>query len=772
MDAETLSLLEFPQVLKLIGEFTHSSVGKAEIASLTPSFARKRIEHRLRLLKECVHYTHQQGRIEFIALEDPRPILQSLSTQREGLDPGDFLTLFRILTLSQEVQDQLCDSRWPLLSCDVKELPDCRQLATEIERVLDPGGEVKDTADPELATIRLKQSRSREKAQEHLQRYFSSAKGKYLIEQPYITLRNGRCVIPIKVEHQKNVTGVVHATSSSGATLFVEPFTVVTLNNECLKYEKREQEIVQRVLRKLNELLSRHREELQEVVGKLAALDALFACADFSLQYDCTIPRFGDRHVLKLQGASHPLLVKRLGSDQVVPISIELDPDKNVLVISGPNAGGKTVALKTIGLLAVMAQSGLPVCARQAEYPLFEDVLADIGDHQSINLQLSTFSAHVVRMRKIVKVFDASSLILLDELGTGTDPVYGSALGIAIVDFFRRRGATVVATTHHQAIKAFATSTPGIENASVKLDPNSLKPTYELQFGMAGESSALEIAAQLGLNKEIISRARSLLTEDDLLVESHLQRLRDELDKLGKERQEISHQEQRLRDRKDELEAEFEQQEKKRRQGFEKMAKKLASEFQTESRQFIRSVKDRFEAARIRKEAKRKETLLKERFRRRMEAGERPNPSSRAEINKGDWVIHSFFRKQGKVISLESDEVVVEIEGKRISASIDDLDRVEQEEKGSRELPANVSLNVVEDDQTELNLVGFTVEEALITVDKFLDRAFISSLPEVRIIHGFGKGVLRSALAKFLGDHPHVKSHRVEGGVTVVGLQQ
>ncbi|MDA2937798.1 endonuclease MutS2 [Acidobacteria bacterium AH-259-A15] len=771
MDQETLSLLDFPRVLKLVENLAQSPLGKSEIARLSPSKNRRNVEEKLALVEESCRYVLEQGRAAFHGFEDPRPILTDLSIQGRILKAVDFLVLLKVLKLGKHLGKTIRVQQWPLLAHELELFPVVDGLIREIERVIDPSGEVRDKADPELASVRRKQSRFREKAQEHLGGYFTGPRAKFLIPQPYITLRNGRYVIPVKVEHQREIPGVVHATSSSGATLFVEPFTVVPVNNKCLQCQKREDEILQKILRRLSNLLRSHRNECEELVKKLARMDALFACANFSLRYDCVIPRFNKKNVLKLQDAKHPLLLDRLGKEQVVPISVQLDSHQNALLISGPNAGGKTVALKTIGLLSVMAQSGLPVCAQDAELPFFHQILADIGDHQSVSQQLSTFSAHILRMKKIMEVLDLSSLILLDELGTGTDPVYGSVLGIAVIDFFRQSQAMVVATTHHQAIKAFASTTSGVENASVKLDPKSLRPTYRLQLGIAGDSSALEIADQLGLSKAIIDRARSVLTEEDLQAERYLERLRQELELLAQRRQELTVEIETIKEREQDLEVQFERKEQERQQAVEKMIEKWASDFRTETQQFIKSIKDRFEAARSRQEMKRKEALLKEVFRRRMNSQAQSSGSGAGEISKGDWVYHSLFRKPGRVVDLKTGQAIMEIEGKKIATPLDYLERIKQE-KPSRKLPANVTLNVVEEEERELNLIGFTVEEALTKADKFLDRAFLSNHREVQIIHGFGTGKLRAALSDFLQDHPHVEEHRVKGGATVVALRE
>jgi len=465
----------------------------------------------------------------------------------------------------------------------------------------------------------------------------------------------------------------------------------------------------------------------------------------------------------------------------VIPISVTLSQDENVLIISGPNAGGKTVALKTIGLLALMCSAGLPVPAQDAQMPRFEVILADIGDHQSLEHQLSTFSAHILRLKSMLELLDSPALILLDEVGAGTDPAHGAVLGISVVDVFRRRGALVVATTHHSAIKQFAAATSGVQNASVELDEETLMPTYRLKMGVAGGSGGLEIAQMLGLPREIVEHARSLLSEQDVQAERYLIELRRELSRLDQERQALAEEREGLRAEANRFRQEYERNEQARRALFEDSLSRWAEEFHQEGERFVKGLKDRFEAARLRRQIKQRQAVLKEAFRHKVATETRTTSGSESSrtgesesLKAGDQVYHIFFRKQGKLLSISADTAIVEIDGKKVSTSLDQLQvRQDQPEPPpKRRLPANVTLDAVEEADPELNLIGKTVDDALDQADKFLDRAFLASLREVRIIHGFGKGRLKSALSSFLKQHPHVAKHQVEGGATVVTIKQ
>ncbi len=782
MDHETLTLLEFPQLLGIVETFAHSPLGKAEIRGVRPGLTEEELQARLARVAEAVRFTSAGTRPDFTHIEDPAESLSRLGVSGEVLEPNDLLQLLGLLKTFDQLQKSLSAAEWPELAALVANIPPVDSDITEIERVIDPSGEIRESADPELAKARREQGRYREQVQEQLRRYFTGQTAKFLVQDPYVTLRNGRYLIPVRLEHERDVGGVVHGSSSSGATLFVEPFPVVQLNNQYLYYQEREQEIIFRILRRLADRLKTGVPAFEEAAAALGALDAVLACAQFAARYRAIVPRIASQGRLRLDAARHPLLMQRIGAEKVVPISVALTEEKSVLIISGPNAGGKTVALKTIGLLSLMASAGLPVPAQEMEMPRFETILADIGDHQSLEQQLSTFSAHILRLKRMLELLSTPALILLDEVGAGTDPAHGAVLGISVVDVFRRRRALVVATTHHSAIKQFAAATPGVQNASVELDEKTLTPTYQLRTGVAGGSSGLEIASMLGLPREIVQQARSLLSEQDIQAERYLVELRHELGRLEEERDGLRQEREDVKAEVVRLREEHERKERERQQAVDESLGRWEGEFHREGERFVKSVKDRFEAARVRKEIKQRQAALKESFRRKIAAESRTSSGGEeshgtglpGNLKVGDRVYHSFFRKQGKVVELSDGNAVVEIDGKRVSASVDQLEMPADQPQApaKRELPANVTLDAVEEAESELNLIGQTVDDALALTDKFLDRAFLASLREVRIIHGFGTGRLKSALSSFLQQHPQVAKHQVEGGATVVSIRQ
>jgi DNA mismatch repair protein MutS2 len=782
MDQETLTLLEFPQLLHIVQSFAHSSMGKEEVGRIRPAIPRDELKQRIARVEEAIRLSSSATRLDFRELEDPDETLAHLSVQGEILEPKELLLLLDLLKRMESVRTVLTPDEAPELSQLIADFPSLQSQIRDIDRVIDPSGEIRESADPELGSARRQQGRYREQVHEQLRGYFSGNRAKFLVQDPYVTLRNGRYVIPVKLEHQKDLPGVVHGSSSSGATLFVEPFPAVQLNNQYLYFQEREREILHRILRRLADRLRPHAPVFRSVRQAIGELDALFACADFAAKYGCRVPALVDQQKLYLREARHPLLIHRLGYSHVVPISATLDPERSVLIISGPNAGGKTAALKTIGLLALMTSAGLPLPADTAEMPVFASILADIGDHQSLEQQLSTFSAHVLRLKRIMELLGLPALVLLDEVGVGTDPAHGAVLGISVVDLFRRRGALVVATTHHSAIKQFGSATPGVQNASVELDEKTLRPTYHLRMGVAGGSSGLQIASMLGLPAEVLEHAQSLLTEQDLQAEKYLAELRRELSLLEQSRAEVGREIERVRAEEQRVRQEYERREQERQKVAEEALSRWTDDFQRESERFLKGVKDRFEAARIRKEMKQRQAVLREAFRRKIakESGsgatvqEETLEARKDQLRPGEPVFHTFFRKSGKLISVSGENAVVEIDGKRVSASLDQLsDSQDQviEKAPARTLPPNVRLEVNEEAEYELNVIGQTVDDALAQADKFLDRAFVASLTQVKIVHGFGKGRLKSALAGFLEKHPHVLKHQVEGGATLISIR-
>ncbi|HLV02098.1 MAG TPA: Smr/MutS family protein [Acidobacteriota bacterium] len=774
MDAESVHLLEIEQVLDIVARFAHTPAGQKRILQTVPLGRLEELQHRLQLVVEALQYYKERGRPGFRHLPDCRPILETLQRSGDLLEGVELRELLELLKAGEHLTSLLQEGDWNRLREITDTLVVPFAFMEELERSLDPAGGVREEAYPELREARRQQDKIRSRLQEQLGRFLKGQKARYLIPEPFITQRAERYVLPVLVQHQNEIPGITHDVSSSGGTVFVEPLASVPLNNELLYHRQRELEILRKVLTSLTDQARDNLEGLTQVEEIVTFFDEVFSICEFAQRFSYVVPKLSQSTGLALEEARHPLLIDSMGQHAVVPVSFQLSPEENVLVISGPNTGGKTVALKTVGLLSLMAHFGLPIPAQTARIPFFSDILVDMGDRQSIQSHLSTFSGHIVRMNEILQNADEHSLVILDEVGRGTDPTHGAALAIAIVEELKSRQALVMVSTHHQAMKSYAASAPGVRNASVLLDPETLTPTYRIKVGIAGESSGFEMARQMGFPESLLEKAFQALAPEQREIERFLEELRLEKLRVEQERSVLQEMQAELEREKANLLREFERENRCRNQEFEERIQKWESEFHREVKEYVKRLKDRFEAARLRQETGRKVERLKESFRRQFKAEQEgkesiSEPAGQGELQEGDTVYHKFFRQKGVVISVGSQEAIIEMNGKRVTALPAQLQKVESRQV-IRRPSKQITLHVVEETDSELNLVGERVDEAMALLDKFLDRAFVAQLPEIRIVHGFGTGRLKSAVGELLSQHPHVKSFRLEGGATVAIL--
>ncbi|MGH9452860.1 MAG: endonuclease MutS2, partial [Terriglobia bacterium] len=509
----SLEALEFPAVLEMLRPFLSGPISRYLLHSLRPETGRSAIEDELARVGEAREYLAGSSRPSLSGLEDVRPILDK--AQVEGVTCAA-LEILRVLEVARASRS----TRWffqktPFRHLDqmAGALPDFRDLLAALDGKILPDGSIDSSASPKLAAIRHAIERLRHELQSTLERLVQRLAREKLLQDAVVTLRNDRFVIPVKSDERRRVEGIVHGSSSSGASVFVEPLETVPMNNERVELQDQEFAEIQRILAEFTARLAEKRQELMTAVDILARLDLVFAKAEFARRYDCCIPQFSENREFYVRDLRHPLLIKALGArrQSPVPFSLELGPPRTMLVISGPNTGGKTATLKSIGIAALMAQCGMPVAAREARLPLFERVLADIGDRQSMEQDLSTFSAHLENIRSIVNEASSSGLVLLDELGGSTDPKEGEVLAVALLERFLRLGPITVVTTHFSGLKTFAAGSGEALNAAMDFDEATLRPTYRLRVGLPGKSSGLDIAQRLGLDPEIVDRAREML---------------------------------------------------------------------------------------------------------------------------------------------------------------------------------------------------------------------------------------------------------------------
>ncbi len=798
MDERTFKTLDLRDLIELAARHLQTKPGRLRMLSLQPSTSRSNIIKDLEITGECLSFLNTGRRFGLAGIEDPKPILSQLKIEGSSLEPKQILALERLLLISRELRGLLKDKEssdiYPHLSGITAAIPDMKHLLSAIGGKILPSGEIDDRASAELHLVRKKLAERRARIHRTLESILR--KQPKAVQEEIITFRNGRFVIPVRTDSRNMIPGVVHGLSSSGQTTFVEPLHVINQNNDLVRLHEQEEIEISRILASITQSLRDNIDAIKTIIEIATQLDVAQAKALFALEFECAAPQISRGSKLLVIDGRHILLehTLRTSDKKTVPISFEIDEDHPVLVISGPNAGGKTVALKTLGLISLMAQMGFHVPAREAHLPVFNQVFADIGDQQSISANLSTFTAHMRNIGETARRLHLPALVLLDEVGTGTDPDEGAALAVAVVDYFRRAGATTIASTHYPGLKMWASQTSGVRNASVEFDEHTLQPTYRLILGIAGASSGLEIARRMHVNEEILIAAKSLMEPSHVQAREYLKQLKETLDKqeslcaaLDQERSAVA-----LKYSK--LDSDFAKREKSRKKELEAAFEHIINDFKKESRQAIGKIKDRIRADRVKKIIETKTAELRRKSALSMNNYELKDPSrrlsgsphygaekGREEINTGDRVKVVSLDREGIVESIREGVYAVIMGSLRYRAPREDLFRV-----AGAHLPAqNASphRSVLEDVQhveipRELKVIGLTADEATERVDKFIDQAFFAGLERIRIIHGHGKGILRNAIAELLTDHPQVERFRLAtpeqggAGATLVELRK
>lgn len=791
----TFDALEYEAVLALLAERTQTSQGRRLAEQLRPMTDPEAIRHQLRLVSDTARYLGGRSGFGLAGLADPSEALRLLRIENAALSPTQILDLLALIEVGQGVRASVLGERrqYLHLAAFVAEIPDLRHLLRHLRGKILPGGELDDHASPALAEIRQQIQRLRTRIYRRLEEIMrASPEG--IVQDEVVTLRNERYVIPVRASHRAQVPGVVHAVSSSGATVFIEPLETIELNNELVRWREEEQAEIARILRELSDRLRVELPQLEKLARLIAELDLLSAKARLALDFRCVEPELvTDRHVLVLEEARHMVLehLLRQRGEAIVPLSIALDDARRVLIISGPNAGGKTVAVKTIGLIALMAQSGMLVPARAATLSVFRSILADIGDRQSLVANLSTFTAHITSVREMAEQLQEPALVLMDEVGTGTDPEEGAALAVAIVEYFRRRGAMVVVATHYSALKAYGYLTPGVVNAAVEFDPVRLQPTYRVRPGVAGASSALEIARRVGLQEEILAEARRRLSPSEQEASRYLHRLREELEHQQALRAALEEERAAVAQRYEQLQREFFAREQQRQRQFETALREFLDTVAHRAEQMLREIADQRARLQAQRFAERRLAKFKAEVRQHARAlsfevppsaelKPRALPAEEVALKPGDRVRVRSLNQIGVVSEVGSERVAIQLGALRVTADVSDLEVLLEpapETAGSPPAPSASGLVVHlaprSEVPAELNLIGKRVEEALELTDRFLDAAYLAERREVTIIHGAGSGALRKAVRELLARHPHVVRFRPASadGATIVELQ-
>jgi DNA mismatch repair protein MutS2 len=833
------SVLEFEALRTLLAAYFSSELGRRKLSTLAPTADLPWIRLQHSLTSEVRHFRSAGGSFDFSGLADPASHLELSTIEGAALEIDALRQVLVLVERAEQWREIVLHPpshmpEWPAVAALSAGIADFKPLLRFFANKILPDGTLDDRASPELARLRREIEKQKRSIQDSLRAYVRRLAEGGAAQDDLITIRGERFVIPVKTEQKRRISGVVHGASSSGQTVFIEPLETIEQNNELVRLLEEELAEVHRILLEMTRHIGERAAEVAIAAEVLEELELQFAEARFAEDYQCVEPAFlaqppptdgenedkspanpaASTFVFLMDSARHPLLERHLrargSKSKIVPITVELGHDARQLIISGPNTGGKTVALKTIGLLTLMAQAGIPLPAERAHLPVFDAVLADIGDYQSIEQDLSTFSAHLTRIDFISRAATANSLVLLDELGSATDPIEGAALAVAIAAYFLRdprQSPITVISTHHTSLKVYASNTPGVVNAAVGFDEQTLQPTYELRLGVPGASAGINIAQRLGLNPSIIQSARAKLGSQTQDIARFLDKLHAELRAAGEQRIELRQRELQLEKEQARLAREGMHEQRLRVKELEKKLEALLKDFDYRARETVNAVQERAAALKLSKDAERRIARMRREFKEEFDStvvahstgadvGD-PNasPGLVTHVSAGDRVrLKSLGKNTVAVVRrhLDQDTFEVELGAGKMTMKIPRADIAEvlpAAKTASPPVAANpvqaarargVSVKMADETSataTEINVIGENVDEATSRVEKFVDRAFLAGLPRVRIVHGSGMGILRKALRQYLEQHPHVASviepPQNEGGAgaTVVELK-
>lgn len=802
-------LLEFDAVKAILGRYVSSPAGHRKLSFVAPVNDRAWLAETLAETAEALAYhmaslnQQSQGRgggsgalrLSFESLPDVDQHAAKLRIEGAVLDGSQIRDLTAVL-------DRACDTRtiltaaadrFPRLGARAGMIAEFRGLVNDLNGKIEPDGSVADTASVALHRLRREIDRQQASIQDSLERFIRKHRDDGILQEEFVTFRNDRFVLPVVAGQRRKVDGIIHAASGTGQTLFIEPLETVELNNDLVRLREQEFREVQRILQELSARLRVASPEIRSAVEVMADLELLFAKAKFGADFDCVMPVFPAEDAaprLMLVRARHPLLIDVLKRHRksVVPLALTLEGSTRTLLISGPNTGGKTVALKTVGIIVLMAQAGLPVPADRAELPLFDQVLADIGDHQSLEQSLSTFSAHVVRVKEILESVESGSLVLIDELGRATDPDEGGALAVAVLDRVRNSGAFTLASTHLVAPKIYGATTAGVLNGAMSFDEATLAPTYQLRTGAPGASAGLDIAQRLGLPPAVIEHARSTLTDAQRSLGRLLKLLEERIDAAEQRERELTELKTAVEAEQKQLKEAWEKRETAKLRELERKTETLLEAFEARARETIDRLSGSAEQRKFVPQSQIKVAQAKREMREELgatlSAVRQDATPERIAVTEGVRVRLRGVREPARVRRLLNNDILeVEAGFLKLQVSRDDVIEVLPDTPAGAKLPKGVTVNMAPRESApvssfrEINVIGRRAEEAVTEVDRFLDGAALAEVLRVRIVHGHGMGILKRAISEMLAVHPHVAKYypatQQEGGAgaTVVELR-
>lgn len=790
MNEKCIKTLEYNKIISMLCDNTVSDMGRDIAEALVPSSDINEVRELQQETTEAVNLILKKGNAPLSGIYDIRVPLRKVK-MGSRLDPGELLkiayTLRSCRILKNYISEDKGEQQFPIIEYYIDTLSPFKNIEENIFNAIENEEEISDRASSLLHSIRRKIKDKSAGIKEKLNHMVTSpAYSKYL-QEGIVTVRGDRHVIPVKQEYRAQVPGIIHDQSSSGATLFIEPMVIVEMQNELKQLRLSEAEEIERILYELTGLVGEKYESIKLNAEILATLDFIFAKAKLSLEFRCVEPKVNDKGIINIKKARHPLI----DAKKVVPIDIYMGESFNTLVITGPNTGGKTVTLKTVGLLCLMAQAGLHIPAGDySEVAVFDEVFADIGDEQSIEQSLSTFSSHMTNIVSILNNITKNSLVLFDELGAGTDPTEGAALAMSILELLYKKDIRTAATTHYSELKVYALSTPGVCNASMEFDVATLRPTYKLLIGIPGKSNAFEISQKLGLSGDIINRAKEFISKEDIEFEDVIKDLQENRKKMQEESDLASRMRMDIERSKKELDnklGKMEEQKERMLRDAQREALAIVKRSKQEADQIIRELREAME-----KEAADKALVIEQaRTKLKQKQDEAEEKIGEAVLGKvshkppkklklGDTVKIVNLNQKGYVLTLpdEQGNLMVQAGIMKVSVNINNL-TLDQEEKQTAKKQANLHLSSekARSISAQIDVRGQTLEEAIMNVDKYIDDAYLAGAGQVTIIHGKGTGTLRAGINQMLRSNSHVKSFRVgafnEGGsgATIVEIK-
>ena len=789
MNYKSLTTLEYDKIIDRLVSFAASDKAKERLKKLVPMTDIHDINAALSETSDALSRVYAKGAVSFSGVHDVGASVKRLEIG-SSLNTVELLHISSLLTAAARVKNYYEDTTDSLTGY-FHALEPLTPLNTEIKRCILSEDEISDDASANLRSIRRQKVLAAERIHTELNKMLNSSSVRNCLQDFVITSRSGRYCLPVKAEYKSQVPGMVHDQSATGSTLFIEPAAVVKLNNDIRELELKEQAEIEAILAELSAKASEFTDELLTDFQVLTTLDFIFAKAQMSKQYKCSCPVMNTNNYINIKKGRHPLI----DPHKVVPIDIYLGKDFNLLIITGPNTGGKTVSLKTVGLLTLMAQSGLHIPALDhSELAVFDNVFADIGDEQSIEQSLSTFSSHMTNTVSILKEADAHSLILFDEIGAGTDPTEGAALAISILNDLHKRGITTMATTHYSEIKVYALTTDGVENSCCEFDVESLRPTYRLLIGIPGKSNAFAISKKLGLPDYIIKDASARMDADDVQFEDLLSDLEHSRITIEKERAEINAYKQEIQQLKDELKTKSDRLDERRDKILRKANEEAAAILKDAKEYADQTIKTMNKHGMTVKELEKQRSAIRDKMNKRQEklSVQAAKPKAHKAHDISEFKVGTHVRvlsmnligtvtappsPKGEItVQMGSLSTKTKINNLEILVGYKDPEEAKKAPKGAGG-SGKIKMSKAASISHEINLLGLTVDEAVAKLDKYLDDAYISRIPQVRIVHGKGTGALRNGVTAYLRGVPYIKSFRLgeigEGdtGVTIVDFK-